>query len=845
MGPLGHAMVDKVMECTEDALSVCSSLEKRGGSFKDLPEGVVEERIRVDREKLESMITGYTPADPCDMELLKLPTDPDGKIMTADNFFQKIMDETNVEIKYPKFLKVGARNKKDPHVRILGQYDDVQRAAAVVRSELEPHNKVTMKLDISWTHHSHIIGKGGNTIRPVVRKTGVNVHFPDSNKNSESSKSNQVSINCRGEELAGLEEARGAIRDLTPIIFTFKFSTAPQFITLPDPNFLVMQVQKSYNVQVDLKVQDCGTRSVVGSVRGCESDVLRVKEATLFVIHAYSGNLASQMPVQMTLEILQHHAFIFGRNNETVQRIMKRTSTKITLPDPNDPTVPPLKKSTVTISGAIDNVYLARQNIIGCLPLVLMFDLMPETTYDPNEVSQVMQALDVHIVVKNRKLDGRRPVIIKGAEKNAGNIYEAWNMITKSERIPPKARIPPTYHIMDTPPTYNLNLNITNWLNSGSSSHSTSISPLPSSHPTPLPSPLPSRLPSPTIPCTLTQLTTHPVGGLWGGTAAAPLQNQMVRPVQFHDHVSYTNLLSDLNNICSGTVTTSNNTVFSKFGPSNLNSLLNGLNVGDNSLNNSSNSGSSLCSSTPSPRDASPDQLVITPSSSSNSSPPSVPYNADCDSSCTSVNGISAILSELQDRRAPGCEKKQLELVGQSLSISDYNTKKVMAAKAMKEPVSNNPRIPTSSWSGYGFSKSMPGFMIKEKMHEQGLKSNNQMPSSCQMYNLSASNLVDAVLPKRRKFYSQMPMSGQPTDLPSLLVDVQLGQYIDVFTSQDVDLNTFLALDDKDLKELGIMMFGHRKRMLMLIKNLTAEKPQFGHSSDCSRTIAETPLVWD
>ena len=40
------------------------------------------------------------------------------------------------------------------------------------------------------------------------------------------------------------------------------------------------------------------------------------------------------------------------------------SSIRITFPDANDANTPPLKKSTVVISGTIDNVYTARQNII-------------------------------------------------------------------------------------------------------------------------------------------------------------------------------------------------------------------------------------------------------------------------------------------------------------------------------------------------------------------------------------------------------------------------------------------------------------------------------------------------
>lgn len=61
-----------------------------------------------------------------------------------------------------------------------------------------------MKLDLSYTDHSHIIGRGGLTIKQVMETTGCHIHFPDSNRTSLLEKSNQVSIagNCGAVELA-------------------------------------------------------------------------------------------------------------------------------------------------------------------------------------------------------------------------------------------------------------------------------------------------------------------------------------------------------------------------------------------------------------------------------------------------------------------------------------------------------------------------------------------------------------------------------------------------------------------------------------------------------------------
>lgn len=68
---------------------------------------------------------------------------------------------------------------------------------------------MTMKLNVSYTDHSHIIGRGGLTIKKVMEDTGCHIHFPDSNRSNPMEKSNQVSI---AGDLEGVERARARVR---------------------------------------------------------------------------------------------------------------------------------------------------------------------------------------------------------------------------------------------------------------------------------------------------------------------------------------------------------------------------------------------------------------------------------------------------------------------------------------------------------------------------------------------------------------------------------------------------------------------------------------------------------
>ena len=117
----------------------------------------------------------------------------------------KVGEDTNTTVIWPSRLKIGAKSKKDPHIRVGGLEEGVVLAKTLIMEHLDTKaRRVTMKMDVSYTDHSHIIGKGGNTIRRVMNETGCHIHFPDSNRSNPNEKSNQVSIAGRTSLLASL-----------------------------------------------------------------------------------------------------------------------------------------------------------------------------------------------------------------------------------------------------------------------------------------------------------------------------------------------------------------------------------------------------------------------------------------------------------------------------------------------------------------------------------------------------------------------------------------------------------------------------------------------------------------
>ena len=71
----------------------------------------------------------------------------------------------------------------------------------------------------------------------------------------------------------------------------------------------------------------------------------------------------TSVPVSMQLEIApQHHLFIIGRNGVNIKQILQQTGATIRFPDPSNSV--PQHKGTVYISGTIESVFLARQQLI-------------------------------------------------------------------------------------------------------------------------------------------------------------------------------------------------------------------------------------------------------------------------------------------------------------------------------------------------------------------------------------------------------------------------------------------------------------------------------------------------
>uniref|UniRef100_A0A8C7XJ52 Bicaudal C homolog 2 n=1 Tax=Oryzias sinensis TaxID=183150 RepID=A0A8C7XJ52_9TELE len=389
-----------------------SAVQKEDTTRPTLDPEWVEERFRIDRKKLETML--YAPKSE-DRE-------------TGEEFFERVMRETNTQVKWPSKLKIGAKSKKDPHVKVEGKPADVREAKKKILEVLETKvNKVTLKMDVAYTEHSQVIGKGGGNIKKVMDATSCHIHFPDSNRhNSAGEKNNQVSI---AGPIDGVEDARRRIRDLQPLSLTFDLpvSLVPQ--ALPDAGSpLIQQVVQAFGVSVNfraLPLQPQTQTSFYGNcctVWGLQGNTAALKEATCILMDLLLGSEVPGGAVSSQLDVTtQQHLFLLGQNGTHFLSIMQQTQTQIILPDLSAPQSPP----SLLIQGSPDGVCLARQQLMDCLPVCLMFDMREDGAADPCTLAQMMQNLGVFISVKPKVKQTSKSVVVKGLERNISNIYEA------------------------------------------------------------------------------------------------------------------------------------------------------------------------------------------------------------------------------------------------------------------------------------------------------------------------------------------------------------------------------------------------------------------------------------
>ncbi|XP_037553493.1 protein bicaudal C homolog 1 [Nematolebias whitei] len=729
-------------------------------------------------------------------------------------------------------------------------------------------------------------------------------------------------------------------KELLPLVLSFELPAIMQ----ADPSSPTVQhISQTYNLAVSFKPPTRLYRAT-GVVRGSQNNANAVKRGTALLLEHLAGSLASTISVTTHLDIApQHHLFMKGRNGSNIKHITQRTGAQIHFPDPNSPQ----KKSTVYIQGTIDSVCLARQYLMGCLPLVLMFDIKEDVEVEPQCITALMEQLDVFISIKPKPKQPSKSVIVKSVERNAVNMYEARKFLLglESNGVPSSSPSvvlsPPTNGLshslicpvgLDILASAGLGLSNLGFLGA-TAPHSLPNSSAPNallnslnSTLSPLPTPSPSTpAPPPSLwPSSLTNTQSFSSQLMLHTAAQATLSSILRSGVQGYAHSTpspppgLAPIDKQPNSIPE---CTRNGHVkhpgYARLATTALAETVLSPAPCDSAQEASGHNPSEPLSSKSNPDEGSDTFVEVgmprSPSHSANGNELKQML-ASCKTSSGKRQAVEllqgtknshlhsdCLLSDAEssssdspvaDKRAPGSERaaeraaqqnerERIRLVPQTsfanMQAFDYEQKKLLATKAMlKKPVVTEVRTPTNTWSGLGFSKSMPAETIKELRRanhvlykpsmtttyegsplslsrsgsregvgsgsdsdnwreRNGLSSHTEFTSavsspkrkqnkSAAEHYLSSSNYMDSISSVTGSNGCNLNSSLKGSDLPELFSKLGLGKYTDVFQQQEIDLQTFLTLTDQDLKELGITTFGARRKMLLAISELNKNR---------------------
>ncbi|CAD5118672.1 DgyrCDS7358 [Dimorphilus gyrociliatus] len=746
----------------------------------------IEERFRIDRKKLEQMLKNELSNSEYGTE--------------AEEFFEKVMKATSTTITWPSRLKIGAKSKKDPHIKVFGTAENIQLAKEHVMRVLDSKSqRVTLKIEVPYTEHSHVIGKGGQNIRKVMEKTNCHIHFPDSNRGNTQDKSNQVSISGSPK---GVEEARDKIRALQPLLVSFEIAASlvpAQY--LDSSSEAIEQLQYGNNVTIMTKYRG---NTIVIAVRSSAWNVNAIK----VIISELSNGRLMQIPVKLQMEMShQHHAALIGRHCSALNQAMTLSQTKIQLSE-----ISTCKRYTATIVGFFDSVFVARQIILGYLPIVLMFDAKEDAPFDQASVNTLASELELNVHIKPKPKQSSKSVNVKTKEQNIIKAFQSRQRLlclSSEDNVPtrPESSIPPPvtnsyYHqpvvllapSSQMPPSYLYTptrvVQSMKPPESGNKKHFYSRDSLRLKTITERKA---NGAPTKSHTSTLNSAQWHQTKD------AKPLDRNLATESKSNQNndsfsgkdinlklTSSTNSLPDvrpppgLTKAC-GSYSFGCTEMKTKFGEAGL-------------AKRSQGSAKLLDELFKSKR------TPFAVSDVSGTSPASCESGVELDSDDTFLN---------EQRKAPGANRPtrisnhfDSSLIENNVLFApnrkNYEERKHLADLAIQKRPEGETRSPTNFFSGYGFSKSMSCTPLENSVRNIMLQSSEL----CTMPENDPKNDIDSI-----------------AAVSDILHQNDLDKYITKFAEEEIDMSTFLTLNESDLKELHIDTFGARRKIILLIKS--------------------------
>lgn len=726
-----------------------------------LPEGFSEDRFRVDRKRLEALLSQ------------NIKDNNNNNLTKAEAFFLEIMNTTSTQVSWPSKLKVGAKSKKDPHIKITGPTEQVKIAKEKIMQQLDSKSsRVTIKMDVSHTDHSHVIGKGGSNIKHVMKETECHIHFPDSNRNSNNTeKSNQVSI---AGQTSGVELARQRIRELLPITLAFDFpSKQISNIDLNSP--AIQNIVQSYNISVQIKSNKHNFKSLTTiQVRGCVSNQIGLKEGIICLMQCLTGQIGQTIPITTSIEIQNVSSFMNPKSVSKIKAIQQNTGIQIELPCEKT------NNKIVTMTGACESILYARQEIISQLPLVLMFDLKEDVS--TNMTNKLGEQFECYISVKSKTKQASKSCIIKSSEANVYNMFKARQILM------------------------NLSYNGLEDI--------------------PMPVNAASFLYNQKMQFQLQQIAQQQQASLQQAnntTFLPPWSTQNTKPNTTHNHPQKSLQINakSINTKPNTISRDSANTKSIDSTPSSDTSSTNKTNLSGiiRQPNGPSTVGFKVRNlSRSSQKTGIKIQSIQSNNSNLNRSESHCTSKDDCLSSGNECNTSDLSDNEGKSNIVSECYYKPISYrTGPTTGFSKLNKNKNNFNKN-----GGNVSSSTSDNSDSVIACNNQSSLNKNNTHTHN---NTNMPQNHNNMNMNATSQNTNTMKSNTENNNTNNNNSrviQPTSLEELFESLNLSKYIESFIEQEIDLSTFVTMSDNDLRELGVNTFGARRKMSMAIKEINS-----------------------
>ena len=741
-----------------------------------LPEGFAEDRFRVDRKRLESllsqsikMVNNNNNKDK-EGEKTESSSQQNIKPLTrAEAFFLEVMNTTNTQVSWPSRLKVGAKSKKDPHIKITGPIEQVKIAKEMIMKQLDSKSsRVTIKMDVSHTDHSHVIGKGGSNIKHVMKETECHIHFPDSNRNQNvTEKSNQVSI---AGQAAGVELARQRIRDLLPITLFFEFPSKHLGATGFDINSPAVQnIVQTYNISIQAKAKKSSPYTTIFQIRGCVANQIALKDGVICLMQILTGQLGQTIPVSATLEIQNVQSFMNAKSVSKIKAIQANTGVTIEFPtDKKSSTIEAITaqcEKVVAMTGSCEGVLFARQEIISHLPLVLMFDLKDEVSN--HEAQSIGDKFECFISIKAKNKQATKSCIIKSSEANVYNMFKARQALMKI----------PFNGLEDIPMPIN----------------------------------------------TASFLFTQKIQTVAGLQAAAMVQAQKNQVAQVAAQAA---VMQQQNNFVPNwkpATPTRKMQIQAK----SINSARNSSTPSSDSANGSTSTRSVESTSKIS---ISTSNIIRQPNGPSNNRSFTTVRN---NSTKTGIKIASIQSTSVNGSRQGSCHSSDDACNTSDISDGEHqrvSSKPIVSESHinMQHPTFNGRHIIVNSINK---SATNNNNVTNACFTTNNLTDNSSEQVTCKN-NLFAPN-------NNNNNSANKYVTTIPKNLSSLFSQLSLDKYTQSFLEQEIDLQTFVTMSDNDLREMGVNTFGARRKMSMAIKELSGNKISHVSSANISLKIGK------